>query len=104
MSKSTVTAAEVRSFYREDGKRFARLSEAAQATVREGARGKLHPEVVEDHNKRRRTRQYTVGASKAASEAREAQRQSLREAGLLNDGARGPLSKAAREFLGQSKG
>lgn len=103
MSK-TVTASEVREFFRADSKRVAALSPEAQATVREGARGRLHPEAVKVHNTRRRTRQYVLGASKEATAAHEAERAALRKAGLLGEGARGPLSRKAREFLAQSKG
>lgn len=104
MSKSTVTAAEVREFYRADEKRMARLSPEAQATVREGSRGRLHAEVVKDHNKSRRTRQYVSGASNAAKAEAVAQAQALRaqaaEAGFTV-GKRGPLPK---EFLATLKG
>ena len=103
-SVQTVTASDLREFFRSDEKRMAALSPEAQATVRKGARGKVHPEAVKVHNSRRRTRQYVVGASKAAATAHEADRQRLREAGLLTEGARGPLSQKAREFLAQPKG
>ena len=103
MSKSTtVTAAEVREFFRANEKRMASLSAAAQATVREGARGRLHPQAVKVHNSRRRTRQYVLGASGAEAAARKAERATLVEKGLA--GRRGPLSKAAKETLSQSKG
>lgn len=98
MSKSVVTAAEVREFYRADAKRMSRLSDAAKVTVAEGARGRLHPEVVADHNKARRTRQYVTGASKAAKAAKAAQRDALVEKGFAV-GKRGPLSKEALAAL-----
>lgn len=101
MPKS-VTAAEVRSFYRADEKRLARLSDEARANVREGVRGRLHPEVIADHNKRRRTVTYTTGAGVAASRARSEARAALVAQGLA--GARGPLSKAAKASLATSKG
>lgn len=95
MSKPTVvTAREVREFFRADEKRVSRLSPEAAATVAEGARGRLHPEAVKVHNARRRTRQYVLGASKAAVAKREAQREALRESGVPV-GKRGPLSKDA---------
>ena len=108
MNKSitTVTAADVRDFYRADEKRMARLSPEAQATVREGAKGRLHAEAVEDHNKRRRTRRYTLGASTVAASAAKAEAAALRvaaaEAGVTV-GKRGPLPKAAKQALAQSK-
>lgn len=104
MSKSTtVTAREVREFFRADAKRLGRLSPEAQATVREGARGRLHPEAIALHNQRRRTRTYTLGATGAAKAAKAAQRSALTEAGVAV-GKRGPLSAAAKEVLAQSKG
>ena len=45
------------------------LSPEAQATVRPGARGILHPQAVKVANKRRRP-QYVTGASKAAKAAK----------------------------------
>lgn len=102
MSKSTVTAREVREFFRAEPKRLSALSDEAAATVREGARGRLHPEAIKVHNTRRRTRQYVLGASRDAAQAVAAQRAVLREQGLA--GKRGPLSREAREFLAQSKG
>lgn len=106
MSKSNVskvTAREVREFFRAEPKRFDALSPEAQATVREGARGRLHPQAVKVHNTRRRTRQYVLGASKEAAAAKAAQRAQAAEAGFPV-GKRGPLSKAAKEALAQSKG
>lgn len=99
----TVTAAEVRNFFREDAKRLDALSPAARVTVAEGARGRLHPEAVKVHNTRRRTRQYVLGASKDAVAAQRGLRAAAAEAGV-SVGKRGPLSKAAREVLAQSKG
>lgn len=105
MSKSTtvVTAREVREFFRSDAKRMGRLSAEAQATVREGARGRLHPQAVKEHNARRRTRQYVLGATKEAQAAKAAQREAAAKAGIPV-GKRGPLSKAAKAALAQSKG
>ena len=102
MSKATVTAGEVREFFRADAKRMEALSPEAQATVKEGARGRLHAEAVKVHNTRRRTRQYVLGASKAVTAEKAAERAALRERGLA--GERGPLSRKAQEFLAQSKG
>lgn len=106
MSKSqtvtqTVTANDVREFYRADAKRMARLSDAAQATVRKGARGRLHAEVIADHNSKRRTRQYVLGESTRANKARTAARAALVEQGLA--GKRGPVRKA-RETVATDKG
>lgn len=103
MSKSTtiVTAADVREFFRADAKRLNALSPEAQATVKAGARGRLHPEAVKVHNSRRRTRQYALGASGEAVAKRAAERKALAEAGIPV-GKRGPLNAAAKEAL--SKG
>lgn len=98
MSKSTVTAADVREFFRADEKRLARLSPEAAATVREGARGRLHPEAIKVHNSRRRTRQYVLGASGAAVAARKQARADLAAKGVAV-GKRGPLSKEALAVL-----
>lgn len=104
MNKSTVTAAEVRSFFRADAKRLDALSPEARATVEDGARGRLHPEAVKVHNTRRRTRQYVTGASKEAAAKAESEAKAAREAAKaagFTVGKRGPLPKA---FLAQSKG
>ena len=103
MSKST-TAADVRNFFRADAKRLARLSDDAAKTVREGARGRLHPEVISTYNKGRKAdRHYVSGASTREAIASKGEAQNLRvaaaEAGLAV-GVRGPLSKAAKEALG----
>lgn len=99
MSKSTVTAATVREFFRADEKRMARLPEAAQVTVAKGARGRLHPEVIAEFNKRRKAdRRYEVGASGAVVAERKAQRKALAESGVAV-GKRGPLSKDALAAL-----
>lgn len=96
---SNVTAAAVRNYFRADEARMSRLSEAAQRTVREGARGRLHSEAVKAFNAKRRTdRRYVLGAtSTATSEAKAkaaAAREALRAQGL-KVGARGPLPKVA---------
>lgn len=99
MSKSTVTAAVVREFFRADEKRMARIPEAAQATVAKGARGRLHPEAISEFNKRRKAdRRYVLGASTEAVKARQAQRKALTDAGVAV-GKRGPLSKEALAAL-----
>lgn len=106
-STTTVTAADVRAFFQADAKRLAVLSPEARKTVEQGARGRLHAEAVEVHNKRRRTRTYTLGASTVAAEAAKAEAAALRvaaaEAGVTV-GKRGPLPKAAKQALAQSKG
>lgn len=101
MPKSTtvVTAREVREFFRAEPKRMARLSTEAAATVSAGARGRLHPEVIAEHNKRRNGRTYVLGASGEAVAERKAAREALRASGV-KVGLRGPLSK---EALAQSK-
>lgn len=102
MSKALVTAATVRSFYRSNEKRFDRLSPEAQVTVREGARGRLHPEVMKDYNRGRKN-QYALGNSGAVKAQAKADREALAQAGVAV-GKRGPLSAAAKEVLAQSKG
>lgn len=96
MSKSFTapTAAVVREFLR-DETRFGSLSPEAQATVREGARGRLHKEAIKRYNKGRKAdRQYVLGAGTVANAERKAQRSALVAKGLA--GTRGPLSKAAQ--------
>lgn len=102
MSKSTVsapTAADVRSLFRSNPARFDRLTPAAQATVAEGARGRLHPQAVKEFNKGRKAhRQYVLGATTAATTERKAKREALRSAGVAV-GKRGPLSAEALASL-----
>lgn len=99
------TASTVRSFYRSNEKAFQRLSDAAKVTVEEGARGRLHPEVVTDYNKRRKaTLRYETGATSAAATEAKSQAQALREAAAeagFTVGKRGPLPKG---FLDSLKG
>lgn len=93
------TAADVRAMFRSNEKRMARLSEAAQATVKEGARGRLHPEAIKEFNKGRKAhRRYVLGATKAATEQRAAARAKAAQAGVAV-GKRGPLSKEALAVL-----
>lgn len=106
MQKSTVTARSLREFYNADPKRLARLSDQARRTVEadsEGRfpKGRVHPEAREDHNKRRRVT-YTEGATKQTLIDRTEARQALVAQGLA--GKRGPLSKATKQALAQSKG
>lgn len=106
MSKSTTApvASDVRAYFRADAKRLDSLTPEAQATVKDGARGRLHPQAIKRFNKGRRPeRQYVLGATKAATEQRHAQREALVQAGVTV-GKRGPLSKAAKQALAQSKG
>ncbi len=99
MSKTVVTANEVRAYFRESPKaRMSKLSPEAQATVVEGARGRLHPQAIKLHNSRRKTRMYVAGATAAAKAAKAAQREELAKAGV-SVGKRGPLSKAAKAAL-----
>jgi hypothetical protein len=104
MSK-IVTASDVRTYFRSEAKRMGTLSEAAQVTVKEGARGKVHPEAVKKFNsKRRKDARYEVGNSNIVRDAHQSTRATLREAGLLGEKARGPLSPAAKQYLAQNKG
>lgn len=103
MSK-VITASTVRNYFREDAKRMESLPEAARASVAEGARGRLHPEVIKAYNvKRAKARRYTEGANAKVKGQAEANRKALAEAGI-KVGGRGPLSKEAKAFLAQNKG
>jgi hypothetical protein len=106
MAKATLsapTAADVRALFREDEKRMAALPEAAQATVKAGARGRLHPDAIKAFNKGRKAhRRYVLGASSAAKAQVKAQREALVKAGVPV-GKRGPLNAAAKEALASVK-
>ena len=107
MTKPTVTARDLRTYFNADPKRLDRLSPEARKTVEavEGKfpKGRVSPEAIADHNRHRKV-QYVSGASQAASasarEAAQARRAAAAEAGFTV-GTRGPLPKA---FLAQSKG
>lgn len=107
MNKPTVTAGQVRDYFNADPKRLAALSEDARKTVErvegKSPRGRLAPEAVALHNKRRKVA-YESGASNAAKAAAKEQAASLRaaarEAGF-EVGSKGPLPKA---FLATLKG
>lgn len=108
MNKSSiVTAAQVREFFRADEKRIARVSEDAAKTVRKGARGRLHPEVIEAYNKGRKAeKRYVSGATGTAQAQAKAEALALRVKAFdqnLAVGARGPLSKEAQVALGLVK-
>lgn len=104
MAVSAITASTVRTYFRAEAKRMDRLSPEAQATVQRGARGRLHPQAIKEFNaKRPAHRRYVLGATKAEVARREAERDSLRKAGVPV-GERGPLPKAAKAVLAQSKG
>lgn len=101
MNKSTniVTAADVRNLFRTNDARMARLDETAQATVRKGARGRLHPQAIKEFNKGRKAhRRYVLGATKDAKAAQAALRDKAAQAGVTV-GKRGPLSKEALAVL-----
>lgn len=104
MSKSTVptrpTAADVRTFAATaTTKAFTSLSDEAKHTLRPGARGRLHPDVIKAFNKGRKPeRQYVLGRGIA----KKAEAASLRaEVVALGGGKRGPIAKAV---LAQVKG
>lgn len=103
---TAVTTAELRTWYRADEKRLARLSDAARKTVEPGARGRVHPEVGADFAKRTRGKVYTEGLSgkrqREAKAAAAAKREQLRAAGVAV-GARGPLPKVAKAKVAKSK-
>lgn len=110
MSKSTVTAADLRAYFNADPKRLATLSDKARKTVEFSAegkapRGRIHPEAVKVHNQRRKV-QYVTGATKAAVESQKSQAKAHREAAKaagLPVGSRGPLSNAAKAQVGIAK-
>jgi len=94
----TLTAADVRAYFRAKPERLSALSEAAQHTVAEGARGKVHPDAIKAFNaKRRKDSRYVVGASKVVAEKSKADAQARRAALAAAGhkvGTRGPLPKA----------
>lgn len=92
-----ISTAEVRAWYQADEKRINALSEKAQVTVRKGARGRLHPEAVTLHNKRRRSVNYAEGLSGKQMRAAKALRAELVAQGKA--GKRGPLPKQVAEDL-----
>lgn len=110
MSKPTVTAAALRSFFNADAKRLATLSPAARKTVEfdsEGRapKGRIHAEAVKVHNQRRKV-QYVTGTTKEATNTAKAEAKAAREAALaagVTVGKRGPLSKAAKAALAVEK-
>jgi hypothetical protein len=94
MSKSATAplASDLRAYYRADEKRMARLSGPAAATVKPGARGRIHPEAIA--KARGKVAAYTPGATKeatAAARARAAKVRSDLRAKGVNVGTRGPL-------------
>lgn len=105
VSTSTpVVASNVRDYFRADEKRMGRLSPEAQATVKEGARGRLHAQAIKEFNSKRKPhRRYALGATKVSVEAKAAHREALRAAGV-EVGKRGPLPKAAKAVNAQPKG
>lgn len=102
MSNTTVTAADVRAYFRTNDKALASLDAADAKTVAEGARGRLSPKAIARFNKGRRpNRRYALGNSGVVKSETRAQRQALIDAGLA--GKRGPLSKAAKASLSTPK-
>ena len=100
---SAPTASDVREFFRADEKRIARLkTDKARHTVADGARGRLHPEVIAAYNKGRKPeRQYVLGVGKVRKAEAAALREKVVAAG---GGKRGPIDKSLRETLAQPKG
>lgn len=91
-SKNTapVTARTVREFFAADPKRAERLkTDKARHTVAEGARGRLHPEVIAAFNKGRKPeRQYVLGVGVKAKAEAAVLREKVVAAG---GGTRGPI-------------
>lgn len=106
MSKRIVTparptAADVRKFAAESPNKFAGLTPEALHTLRPGARGRLHPTVIKAFNKGRKPeRQYVLGRGKEVKAEAVALREKVVAAG---GGKRGPIAKAVRETLAQTK-
>lgn len=90
-----VTATEVRDYFLADPKRQARLSDKAKAALKPGQRGALPRDLVKEHNRRRKTRQYQPGNSARAVESARDFRANLRSQGV-EVGVRGPLPKAVQ--------
>lgn len=66
-------------------------------------RGVLSRQEVADYNRGKRSeKRYVPGNSRTAAAEAKAQRAALVEAGVA--GKRGPLGKAAKEYLAQPKG
>lgn len=108
MSKRTVsvvrpTASDLRAFFRANPERVAKFkSEAAAKTIAEGARGRLHPEVIAAYNKGRKPeRQYVLGVGSVVKAEAATLRAQVVAAG---GGKRGPIAKSVRESLAQPKG
>lgn len=101
----SVTASVLRERLRADSKRTSGLSEAALHTIREGARGQVHPDAIAAYNKGRKPAQrYVKGATGAARAEAKAAAAALREQAVkagVQVGKRGPLPKA---FLASLKG
>ena len=100
MTKRTVTARDLRTYFNADPKRLARLSDAARKTVEavdgKFPKGRVSPEAVKDHNKHRKV-QYVSGATAQARDAAKTEAAALREAARQAGhtvGKRGPLPKA----------
>jgi hypothetical protein len=82
------TASTVRQALREPSK-FSTLSPEAQATVREGARGRLHPDAIKAFNRgRKANRRYVLGVGISNKAQAQAARAAYIAAG---GGARGPM-------------
>jgi hypothetical protein len=113
-----VTAGDVREHFRSNAKAMAALPEAAQHTLREGARGRLHPEVIAAFNKGKSpSKRYNEGTprtvaltykrvTKSGSRAKqvalpESQIRALAAEAGFPVGARGPLSEAALVAAGE---
>lgn len=104
MAKSTrvtrPTAADVRDFYAAHPDRLAKFDAKVQhvLTPHSGARGQLPEVAIVDYNRGvAPERQYVRGQGKAVKADKQAQRAAAVKAGLT--GKRGPLSKAAQDFI-----
>jgi hypothetical protein len=110
MSKTLVSATDLREYFNADPKRLAKLSERARKSVErvDGRfpKGRVNPEAIKVHNKNRKTVEYRPGATAELRDQAKADAKALREslaAAGVQVGTRGPLPKAAAETLAQPK-
>lgn len=115
LASKPVTAGEVRAHFQGNESALSALSEAAQHTVKSGARGRIHPEARDAFNEGRKpSEQYNEGAPRtvaltyrrvtsSGSRNRKVFVPESEARGLAGEvaGERGPLSKAAREAAGE---
>jgi hypothetical protein len=120
MTTIPTTAADVRNYFRTNEAALTALSAEAQATVRKGARGRLHPEAREAFNANvKPSKRYAEGTPKTVPLSYkhvqpsgrkvtktvalpESKIRALAAAAGVPVGKRGPLSKAAMVAAGEN--